>query len=351
MTYTTGVAASAAVSDRGPGNGLPPPERKENGRAVAAVVSLELPQRIRSQSGLLALDRNTLVYCIGFCDHRSVAQVVATCWQARAHFPAPVIVRAQAFYLHLGAPARFVNSQLPTAQTLIRTEMKKMTGTERGLAVRAAAKNSSPASLAIINALLEGKNISEDDRGEAVVAAAESSAPASLAIINALLEGKNISEFLRGLAVRAAAGSGGLASLDIINALLEGKNISEDDRGWAVGAAARISGPTSLAIIDTLLKGRDISEEHRGGAIWEAARSSGPASLDIINALLKKGNILEDDRSLALIEAVKKRSAEIVGLLLPHGPIAMPKLREAKALAQELHEDSIITLLQSKLGG
>ena len=118
----SGVAASAAAPHpgAGPGNGPPPPERKENGRiataaSVAKVVSLELPGIIRPQKGLLALDRRTLVFCIGFCDHRSVARVVATCWQARAHFPAPVLVRAQAFYLHIGAPTRFVNSQLPTA--------------------------------------------------------------------------------------------------------------------------------------------------------------------------------------------------------------------------------------------
>ena len=118
--------------------------------------------------------------------------------------------------------------------------------------------------------------------------------------------------------MRAAAGSSAPASLAIINALLDGKNISEDYRGLAVVAAARNNSPASPAIIKALLDGKNISEDHRGEA---------------------------------LIEAVKKGSAEIVGLLLPHGPIEMPKLQEAMALAQELHEDSIITLLQPKLSG
>ncbi len=219
------------------------------------MVSLELPRLIRSQSGLLALDRRTLVFCIGFCDHRSVAKVVATCWQARAHFPASAAVRAQAFYLHRGAPARFVNSQLPTAPSLIRTEMEQMTKAERGKAVVAAAGSSDPASLDIINALLDGKDISEDHRGLAVGAAAGSSGPTSLAIINALLKGKNISDFHRGLAV-VAAKSSSPASPAIIEALLDGKDISEDHRGMAVAVAAGSSGPASLAIINALLKVR-----------------------------------------------------------------------------------------------
>ena len=116
-------------------------------------------------------------------------------------------------------------------------------------------------------------------------------------------------------------------------------------------AAAGSSGPASLAIINALLDGKNISEDDRGRAVWAAAGSSAPASLAIINALLDGKNISEDHRGEALVEAVKKGSAEIVGRLLAHGPIAMPKLQAAMALAQELHEDSIITLLQPKLSG
>ncbi len=78
------------------------------------------------------------------------------------------------------------------------------------------------------------EEMTEDERGRAVVAAAESSGPASLDIINALLEGKNISVPNRGLAVWAAALTSTPTSLDIINALLKDKNISEADRGSAV---------------------------------------------------------------------------------------------------------------------
>ncbi len=336
-----GLAATAAAPNRsaGPGNGLLRPERKEDGRAVAAVASLVLPRLISSQSGLLALDKDLVaIQIIGFLDHQSVARVVTCCRLAWQQLTAPVETRILAHFLH-STSGRWINSALSEAPNLIGTYMAQMTEQERGSCLIQAAGGENPASVSFIHALLARGEISQTNLRKAMRGAGGKAGPASLSIIQALWGHEKISGEELGWALHDAARNGGYAALTIVNALLARGGISNEDLGEALAAAAQSVGPASRAIMDALLAGGTISEDDQDVAVLAAAETEGqgPASLDIVRDRLRRGPMSEDRLGSGVINAAESAnpsSLDIINVLLGSGDISEDDRRLALEAAE-----------------